>query len=82
MATRHWVEMAAMMVIGEGVIGVAHPERYLRLWRVGPKPLRTLVDAAARHPSAMRFVFAAQIAAGYWIARRQLEGEPDKLKGR
>src|SRR5690606_15292304 len=43
MAAKHVVEIVALMVIGEGVIGVIDPERYLRLWRVGPQPLRELV---------------------------------------
>jgi hypothetical protein len=73
MAAKHWIEVAAMAAIGEGVVGALYPERYLALWRIGPKPLQSLVDTLAGHPDAMRAVFAAQIAAGYWLARKQLE---------
>lgn len=72
MTTKHWMEMIALIIIGEGVFGVVHPEKHIRLWRIGPKRLNVLVDNFAAHPTAMRFVFAAQIVLGYYMAKRQV----------
>jgi hypothetical protein len=81
MASNRLLELTALAMIGEGVIGVAYPEKHLRLWNVGPQRLRSLVAALAAHPRLMRLTFGAEALAGLWLAQRELksgEATPDE----
>jgi hypothetical protein len=65
-----FMEILAVGMIGEGIIGAIRPRRYLRLWRFGPKAYRDFIDALARRPRATRLMFAAEAGLGVWLALR------------
>jgi hypothetical protein len=65
-------EVLGLMMIGEGVLAMIYPQRYLSLWRMGPQPVRDLVDWCTAHPDTARALAAVEAGAGLWLATRQL----------
>jgi hypothetical protein len=62
-------ELAAMVMIGDGVLGTVMPERHASRWIMGPqawRPMRILAD----RPGLTRALSAAEAAAGLWWAGR------------
>jgi hypothetical protein len=64
-------ELGAMMMVGDGVIGLATPERHCRLWKVGPEPCQRLMEQFAERPGLTRAFCAAEVALGLWLAVQQ-----------
>ncbi|HEY8460007.1 MAG TPA: hypothetical protein VIM99_06475 [Blastocatellia bacterium] len=67
-----FMEILAIGMIGEGIIGAIRPRRYMRLWRFGPKAYRNFIDALADHSQATRLMFAAEAGLGVWLALRNM----------
>ncbi|KUM32949.1 hypothetical protein [Arthrobacter sp. EPSL27] len=63
-------ESAAMMAIGDGVLGVVFPVQHSTRWESGPEPWRKYMRMWAEHPGLTRAVSALQIAAGLVLASR------------
>lgn len=70
---RRALELIALFMIGDAIVALITPEKYLRLWRIGPEPCRDLVDQLARHPHATRGLAALELGAGLWLALRETE---------
>jgi uncharacterized protein YjeT (DUF2065 family) len=68
-------EMAALMMIGEGLVTVVEPERHCMLWKAGPRLWERMLDPFVDHPNMTRVLGAAQLALGFWLAVRQWETE-------
>ncbi len=49
-------EILAIMLIGDGVIGLLDPERHVALWRRGQSSYRETMEAFAIHPLAHALV--------------------------
>ena len=64
-------EIAALLMVGDGVIGMLQPERHARLWQSGLRPYRAAMEPLVRHRGLTRAIAAAQVAAGLWWASRQ-----------
>lgn len=64
-------EIAAIMMIGEGIVGTLIPRRHMRLWKFGPKRYRNFVEASAKRPNLVRTLAAASAGLGVWWALRQ-----------
>lgn len=64
-------EVAALLLVGDGVVGLMQPERHARLWRSGPRPYREAMQPFVRHPGLTRVAAAAEAAVGLWWASRQ-----------
>ena len=71
MTGRRLKEIAANMMIGEGIIGALIPRRYMRLWDFGPKRYRKFIKASAKRPNLVRLASAAEAGLGVWLALRQ-----------
>ena len=54
--------LAAIGLIGEGVVGLMAPHRYTASWRGGPEPVRELVDEALDHPRALRGAYVSELS--------------------
>lgn len=67
------LELLGLMMIGEGVVGSIRPRRYSLFWKVGPKWLRDSVETLAEHRAASRLLCLGEIAAGLWLALREIE---------
>lgn len=75
------LEMFALMLIGDGVVGLVQPERHSRLWLQGPQPYREAMRPFVRHPSLTRVIGAGEIAVGLWWAGRQRAGSGSRPMG-
>jgi len=71
LAVRRAGEMAAVFMIGDGLLGLLQPERHVDLWRSKLKAVDLLVRPFAGHPGRRRLYGAMQLAAGIALAARQ-----------
>jgi hypothetical protein len=68
---RRMKETFAIVAIGDGAIELISPREHSLLWEVGPEGVRKVARFSAENPNYMRFLGAAQIAFGLWLALRQ-----------
>jgi hypothetical protein len=71
MVSRRVKEIAAILMIGEGIIGALIPRRHMRLWEFGPKRYRKFIKASAKRPNLIRSASAVGAGLGVWWALRQ-----------
>ncbi len=65
-----WKYLAAMMLIGDGVLAILRPRRDALTWNAGPESWKALMSYLD-HPQITRAIGAGEIAAGLaLIARR------------
>ncbi|MFG6281165.1 hypothetical protein [Sphingomonas sp. S6] len=64
-------EMAAIFMVGDGLIGLAQPDRHVDLWKDAALGAERAVRPFVGHPARRRVYALAQIAAGLWLASRQ-----------
>ena len=63
-------ETLAMMIVGDGVLMATQPRRHISVWRVGPEPVKQLIDGLRDRPRLTAALGLAQIAAGLYLASR------------
>ena len=61
-------EMAAVFMIGDGILGLVQPERHVALWRTPVAAVDALVRHFAGRPAWRRGYGALQVAAGLALA--------------
>jgi hypothetical protein len=66
---------AAMVLIGDGVMAVVHPEKDASAWKTGPKVWRDLMHGLSERPNLTRAIGVAQIVGGIWWALKQQDDE-------
>ena len=66
-------ELLAIVVIGDGVLGLVAPRRHSLLWRFGPEGYKRIMTDLAKRPVLVRLLSAASVGAGLWLALRQYE---------
>lgn len=64
-------EMAAVFMIGDGLLGLLQPERHVDLWKDKALGAEAVVKPFVGKPSRRRLYGFAQIAVGVWLAARQ-----------
>jgi hypothetical protein len=64
-------EMAAVFMIGDGMLGLLQPRRHVDLWERDAMGAEALVAPFRSRPGARRGYALVQIAAGIWLAARQ-----------
>jgi hypothetical protein len=64
-------QLAAMLLIGDGVLAILQPRRDAYTWRIGPKPWKHLMHKLEAHPTLTRIIGAAQVVGGICWAFRQ-----------
>jgi hypothetical protein len=80
MATnRRTAEAAAMLMIGDGVLGLARPAEHCLIWRGGPQWWRNTIEWFADHPQVTRGAAALEVGAGLWLAWHSQRDMPDAL---
>lgn len=67
---RRAAEMAAVFMIGDGLLGLFQPDRHVKLWRSDVGAVDALVRPFAGHPGRRRLYGAVQAAAGLALASR------------
>ncbi|HEX5470510.1 MAG TPA: hypothetical protein VFW73_01425 [Lacipirellulaceae bacterium] len=70
-AGRRAIECIAMSMIGDGILGFVEPERHVQLWYAGPRWWQKMVQPFVERPTLTRWVGAAEIACGFWLASEQ-----------
>ncbi|MDF2493099.1 hypothetical protein [Sphingomonas sp.] len=61
-------EMAAVFMIGDGLLGLLQPKRHVALWRSDVGAVDALVRPFGRHAGRRRLYGLAQISAGIMLA--------------
>ena len=64
-------EMAAIFMVGDGIVGLAPPRRHVDLWKDDALGAERTVTPFVDRPGRRRLYAVAQIAAGLWLASRQ-----------
>ena len=64
-------EMAAVFMIGDGVLGLTQPRRHTELWEENALGVERTVRPFVGRPGRRRLYALAQIAAGLALAARQ-----------
>ena len=73
--SRRIKELAAIAIIGDGVVGLVAPRRHSLLWKVGPQGYQEVLRWFAERPSLVRFLAAAELGLGLMLALRQYPEE-------
>ena len=71
LAMRRVVELGALFLIGDGVMGLIKPRWHSLLWHFGPQLAKAVTEELAEYPKTARVVYLAELAAGIAIAARQ-----------
>lgn len=69
-------EALAIVVVGDGLLGVLQPRRHVSLWRKGPAPYQRAMTALNHRPGLTQLLSAVQLATGLWWASRQRPATP------
>lgn len=72
MLSQRLKEVLAIMLVGDGLIAAIAPRRLSRLWQFGPRPYRNFMERFIQRPGMTRMLSMSQVAAGLWLALRQL----------
>jgi hypothetical protein len=67
-AWRRTAEMAAVFMIGDGLLGITRPRRHVALWRSDVAAVDALVKPFGDRPGRRRAYGLAQLAAGLALA--------------
>ena len=65
------LELAAIMLVGDGVLAAVGPTRHAKLWRSGPRGWRRMMEPFVRRPELTRLLGAAEVVVGLTLASRQ-----------
>ncbi len=71
LAVRRLVELGALFMIGDGVMGLIKPRWHSLLWHFGPELAKAVTEELAEHPKTARVIYAAEVAVGIAIAAQQ-----------
>ncbi len=69
--TRRIIQLGALFLIGDGVMGLIKPRWHSLLWHFGPQIAKAATEELAAHPNTARAVYAAEIALGIAVASVQ-----------
>lgn len=73
MVQQRIAEIAALLLIGDGMVGMLQPERHTRLWRRGPTPYRAAMEPFVRHRWLSQVLGAMETGVGLcWASRQRL----------
>ncbi len=74
---RRTAEMAAVFMIGDGLLGLVQPKRHVDLWRSRVGAVDAVVRPFGGNPRRRRLYGVLQIAAGLALASRQRAASRD-----
>ena len=70
------LELAGLILIGDGLMGLLRPRRHSLLWHFGPELAKAVTEELAEHPKTSRAIYAAELALGITVASLQLSDSP------
>ena len=71
LSVRRAAEMAAVFMIGDGLLGMIQPQRHVELWRSNVSAVDMLVRPFGGHDTRRRMYGLLQFACGIALAARQ-----------
>ena len=74
MNKRQVAELAALFIVGDGVLTATGPQRHLALWSGGPRWYRNFAEALRKRPNTTRCLGIAAVALGIFWASWQKAG--------
>jgi hypothetical protein len=74
--TKRLLELAGLILIGDGLMGLLRPRRHSLLWHFGPQLAKAVTEELADHPTTARTIYAAELALGIVLASTQLSDSP------
>lgn len=78
-----WKDMAAMLLIGDGVMAMICPRRDTSVWKMGPPEWNRLMKYLHERPGLTRLVGAVQVAATVtWVLNGPCEETQGGLENR
>ncbi len=75
LAVRRLMELGALFMIGDGIMGLIKPRWHSLLWHFGPELAKAVTEELAEHPRTARVIYAAEVAVGIAIAAQQTPEE-------
>jgi hypothetical protein len=69
---RQLAETSAMLLIGDGVLGMLRPSAHCAVWRTGHPRWDSAVAWFSRRPALVRACATIELAVGIWLADRHL----------
>ena len=67
---RRLIQVGALLLIADGILGMLMPRRRPLLWHLGPQLAKAATEELADHPSTARAVNAAKAALGLVLITR------------
>ncbi len=64
LATRRLIQVGALFLIGDGIMGVINPQRRSLLWHAGPQLVKAVTEEIGDNPKTARTINAGKIALG------------------
>lgn len=68
---RRLVQLGALFLIGDGVMGLLKPRWHSLLWHFGPEVMRAATEELADHPKTARSIYLVEAALGIAVASLQ-----------
>ena len=69
--TRRLIQLGALFLIGDGVMGLLKPRWHSLLFHFGPEIARAVTEELAENPKTARIVYFAEAAIGVALASCQ-----------
>ena len=73
--TRRIIQAGALLLIGDGIMGLIKPRWHSLLWHFGPELTRAMTEELADHPTTARLIYGAEAAVGIVLASCQTPEE-------
>ena len=64
-----WEDLAAMVLIGDGILNLVQPTRHTLLWSCGPKFYKETSRKLVSYPGVARGIGFTLIGIGLWLGR-------------
>ena len=71
---RRLIQLGALFLIGDGVMGLLKPRWHSLLWHFGPQLARAATEELVEHPNTARAVYFVEAAIGVAVASCQTHG--------
>ena len=71
LVARRIIQLGALFLIGDGVMGLLKPRWHSHLWHFGPQLAQAATEELADHPNSARAVYFLEAAIGIAIAAQQ-----------
>lgn len=68
---RRVLQVGALFLIGDGIMGLIKPRWHSLLWHFGPELAKAATEELAAHPTTARTVYLAEAALGLAVASLQ-----------